>query len=222
MTSHTSESQLNSSPRVLFIPPDILIGMDRNEETISMLLVRHAEAEANKKREKGDVAFGNFESPLTHKALSQQAPDARRELIETHNFTPKDFEKAVLASEYLRTGDTARAMGFETIHTLELLNESDIYQKRKLRGVDVIKKHVEEDGWLPRKERKRGRKILKMIKRGELNEYGVIFSHGMVIAGILSELNRQSGFEVIKPDPKRGLVPLQAQIIKIEVKPGKS
>ncbi len=176
-----------------------------------ILLIRHAESTANV----GDVAFGNFESPLTENALNNQIPSARKELIEKYGINPDEYSRSVAVSEYYRTYQTARELGFRAIDRTEVINESEIYNSDELAGVDFIKKHVDEDGWLPDQELDRAQQIIENIKSGSF-DYEIIFSHGMVIASILSELNRL-GVMAIEPDNKRGYVPLQAQIIQIEI-----
>ena len=176
-----------------------------------VLLIRHAESTANK----GDVAFGNFEAPLTDNALNNQIPNARKELIEKYGINPDEYSRPVAVSEYYRTYQTAKELGFRAIDEIEVFNESEIYQSDELASLDVIKKHVDDDGWLPEQELVRARQIIENIKNGTF-DYEIIFSHGMVIAGILSELNRL-GFMAIEPDNKRGYVPLQSQIIQIEI-----
>ena len=76
--------------------------------------------------------------------------------------------------------------------------------------MDVIKKHVDENGWLPEQELERARQIIKEIQDGNLNQE-IFVSHGMVIAGVISELNRL-GLADVPFDAKRGYVPLQAQV----------
>jgi len=176
-----------------------------------VLLIRHAESTANK----GDVAFGNFEAPLTDNALNNQIPNARKELIEKYGINPDEYSRPVAVSEYYRTYQTAKELGFRAIDEIEVFNESEIYQSDELASLDVIKKHVDDDGWLPEQELVRARQIIENIKNGTF-DYEIIFSHGMVIAGILSELNRL-GAMAIEPDNKRGYVPLQSQIIQIEI-----
>ncbi len=176
-----------------------------------VILIRHAESTANI----GDVAFGNFEAPLTDNALNNQIPNARKELIEKYGINPDEYSRPVAVSEYYRTYQTARELGFRAIDRIEIINESEIYQSDELAGVNVIQKHVDDEGWLPEQELVRARQIIENIKSGSL-DYEIIFSHGMVIAGTLSELNRQ-GIMEIEPNAKRGYVPLQAQIVQIEV-----
>lgn len=175
-----------------------------------VLLIRHAESTANS----GDVAFGNYEAPLTENALNNQIPKARKELIEKYGINPDEYDRPVAASEYNRTYQTARELGFRAIERIEVFNESEIYQSGELAGVNVIKKHVDNDGWLPEQELARSRQIIENIKSGSI-DYEIIFSHGMVIAGVLSELNKRGA--IIKPDAKRGYVPLQAQITEIDI-----
>ena len=177
-----------------------------------VLLVRHAQSTANT----GDVAFGNFEAPLTDHALKHQIPQLRKELIDEYGINPDEYDRPVVASEYHRTHQTARELGFRYIDKTGIINESDIYHSDTLAGVDVVQKHVEEGGWLPEEELARAQEIIDHIRRGTF-EYEIIFSHGMVIAGILSELNKRRGSKSIKPDAERGYVPLQAQIIQIDI-----
>ena len=175
-----------------------------------ILLIRHAESTANK----GDVAFGNYEAPLTENALNNQIPNAKKELMEKYGINPDEYNRPVAASEYNRTYQTARELGFRAIDRIEIFNESEIYQSGELAGVNVIQKHVDGEGWLPEQELVRARQIIEDIKSGSI-DYEIIFSHGMVIAGILSELNRHGAAN--EPDAKRGYVPLQAQITQIEI-----
>lgn len=174
-----------------------------------VLLIRHAESTANK----GDVAFGNYEAPLTDNAINNQIPNTRKELIEKYGINPDEYDRPVAVSEYYRTYQTARELGFRAIDKFEIINESEIYQSDELDGVDVIKKHVNEE-WLPEQELVRARQIIENLK-SDAFDYEIIFSHGMVIAGIIRELNKQGA--VIEPDAKRGYVPLQAQITQIEI-----
>ncbi len=176
-----------------------------------ILFIRHAESTTNV----GDVAFGNLEAPLTQKALEVQIPNAKNELFEKYGISPESCNKLVASSLYRRAHQTAKELGFGYVDQLEILNESQIYNQGELKGVDVIKKHVDENGWLPEQELVRARQIIKAIQDGEIN-HEIFVSHGMVIAGIISELNR-SGFADIPFDAKRGYVPLQAQIVCVRV-----
>ena len=171
-----------------------------------ILFIRHAESTVNN----GDVAFGNLEAPLTQKALEVQIPNTENELFEKYGITPDRCDKLVAVSLYRRACQTAEALGFKNINQLEILNESQIYNDGELKGVDVIKKHVSENGWLPELELARARQIIKEIQDRKLN-YEIFVSHGMVIAGVISELNRL-GLADVPFDAKRGYVPLQAQV----------
>lgn len=175
------------------------------------LLIRHAESTANI----GDVSFGNIEAPLTENAISNQIPNTLRELIEKYGINPLEYPKAVVASEYNRPYQTALNLGFSAIDRSGLLNESDIYNSGELRGVNVIKKHVQDNGWLPEPELERARQIIENIEDGTL-DYDVFFSHGMIIAAIVSVLKSQGRIQT-SFDEKRGFVPLQAQIIPIDI-----
>ena len=176
-----------------------------------LLLIRHAESTANI----GDVSFGNIGAPLTEKAINNQIPNTRKELIEKYGINPMDYQKTVVASEYNRTYQTALALGFLAIDRCSLLNESEIYNSGELFGVDVIKKHIQGNGWLPEQEIRRAQKIIENIQDGTL-DYEIVFSHGMIIAAIVSELEKL-GLIHTSFDMKRGYVPLQAQIVPIEI-----
>lgn len=176
-----------------------------------ILFIRHAESTVNN----GDVAFGNLNAPLTQKALEIQIPNAKNELLEKYGINPDNCDKLVACSLYERAHQTAKELGFNKVDQLEILNESEIYNDGELKGVDVIKKHVNENGWLPEQELERARQIIKEIQEGKLN-YEIFVSHGMVIAGIASELNRL-GLAEVPFDSKRGYVPLQAQIVRVKL-----
>ncbi len=175
------------------------------------LFIRHAESTINT----GDIAFGNLEAPLTQKALEIQIPNAKNELLEKYGISPERCDKLVASSLYRRAHQTAKELGFGQVDQFEILNESRIYNQGDLRGVDVIKKHVSENGWLPEPELERARQIIKYIQDGDL-DYEIFVSHGMVIAGIISELNRL-GIAQISFDSRRGYIPLQAQIVRIAI-----
>ncbi len=178
---------------------------------MELYFIRHAQSTVNT----GDVAFGNLEAPLTQRALEIQIPDAINELSEKYGINPERCDKLVATSLYRRARETAEVLGFKQIDQLEILNESQIYNDGELKGVDVIKKHVSENGWLPELELARARQIIKEIQDRKLN-YEVFVSHGMVIAGVISELNKL-GLADIPFDPKRGYVPLQAQIVRVSI-----
>ena len=176
-----------------------------------ILLIRHAESTANV----GDVAFGNLNAPLTQNGLLNQIPQTKKELIEKYSINPDQYTNPVAVSLYKRTLQTAEALGFKNTETIEIIGESEIYNSGELASVDVVKKHVDEHGWLPNQELSRAQQIIQNIRSGIMN-YEIIISHGMVIASILSELNRQ-GLYTTNPDARRGYVPLQSQIIAVEI-----
>lgn len=134
--------------------------------------------------------------------------------MRVHGIIPVNYVKPVLTSLYERSLQTAQAAGFATIHRTDIIDESEIYSSGPLAGVDVIKKHVNEDGWLPEEEMDRAHCFIEAVRMGRL-PYEIVFSHGMIIAAIISELARQGG--VYRFDEKRGYVPLQAGIVRVEI-----
>ena len=136
------------------------------------------------------------------------------ELVRTHGIVPVDYAKPVLTSFYERSLQTAQTAGFAAIHRTDIIDESEIYTTGPLAGVDVINKHVTEDGWLPEEEIDRAYCFIEAVRKGRL-PYEIVFSHGMIIAAIVSELARQGG--VYRFDEKRGYVPLQAGIVRVEI-----
>lgn len=175
-----------------------------------LLLVRHAQSSVNVK----DLAFGNRGAPLTTLGLEVQVPSLVYSLITDHGIIPEKYERPVLASTYERPFQTALRAGFKEIHRSDLIDESEIYGLGPLAGIDIVKKHVAEDGWLPDEEIERAQAFLKAVKSGKL-PYEIVFSHGMVIAAIVSELNKQGARYPF--DPKRGYIPKQAQIVPVTI-----
>lgn len=177
-----------------------------------ILLVRHAQSYANKR---DFAAFGNVDSPLTEKGI-QQAEALKQTFDEEFGIAPEDYDRPVLASTFTRAQQTAMHAGFRNVDISPLINESDPdLDEVVMSGSDVIRKHAGER-WVPDGVTQRASTFLDHVRDGELN-YGIYFSHGMFIAGVLLECNVRL-IEVAVPfDEKRGYVPLQTAIIKLEV-----
>lgn len=173
-------------------------------------LVRHGESFANKR---DFAAFGNVDSPLTEKGI-EQAKGLQTIFHGQFDIDPCCYEEPVAVSEYTRAQQTAEYAGFQNREVLPLINESDV-DRDIMTGVDVIRKHKAER-WVPQETRERACELYTRIKDKDL-PYKVYFAHGMFIAGFLLECNVRL-VEVARPfDEKRGYVPLQAEIIKLQV-----
>lgn len=175
-----------------------------------LFLIRHAQATVNV----DDLAFGNKEAPLTEAGIAQ-ALNTRQHLIDQYGVVPEEYRAPVLASDYQRSYETACRIGFGDIHRNGIIDESDIYNEGALAGVDVIKKHVKEAGWVPEEEMERARLLIEGIRDGTL-PYKIIFSHGMVIASVLTLLKQEGDSRVVF-DRKRGFVPLQASVTVVNL-----
>jgi len=174
-----------------------------------ILFIRHGESEANVR----DLAVGNREASLTRRGIAQ-ALDLRRRLIVGHGIIPELYGLPVAASWHARTFETAWRAGFRFIDRHEILDESEIYNRGELAGVDVVAKHVNEGGWIPEEEVARSRQIIEGCRNGAL-PYGIIFCHGMVMAGVEAELNNRGANYPF--DPVRGLIPLQTDIVSVSL-----
>ncbi len=175
-----------------------------------VLLVRHAQSHANKRN---FAAFGNVKSPLTERGISQ-AQGLGYVFRETYGIDPLHYDRPVLASEFTRPQQTAEHAGFTKIDTSSLINESDV-DRDVMSGVDVIDRHRKER-WAPSESLERAQKFIELVRSGEL-AYQIYFSHGMFIASVLLELDQPVG-SISQPfDEKRGFVPLQATVIKVNL-----
>lgn len=171
-----------------------------------VLLARHAQSFANKR---DFAAFGNIDSPLTEKGLTQ-SDELSKLFVAEYGIDPVNYNEPVLSSEFTRTQQTANRVGFRNIDINPLINEADV-DREIGDGKDVIEKHKNER-WAPELVRERARKFLDLVQKGEL-EYQIFFTHGIFIASVLLELDTNSHIF----DEKRGYVPLQASITKIAI-----
>lgn len=173
-----------------------------------ILLARHSQSFANKR---DFAAFGNVDSPLTERG-TEQSHGLGTELEVRHGITPATYGKAVLASEYRRTQETAETAGFTEIHISPLINEADV-DREIMSGLDVIRKHTEER-WVAEEIRPRAAEFIDKVQSGEL-DYEIYFTHGMFIASVLLECDARNIATGVPFDAQRGYVPLQATIIPI-------
>ena len=173
-----------------------------------IIFIRHAESYANV----GDLAFGNFDSPLTENAIKNQIPKLKKELIEKYKINPDSYDLPVASSAYNRAFQTASELGFKNIDKLPLLGEVDIPD---MTGLEIKQKHLQE-GWLPEDDYSVAQKIIQNFKNG-VYKYEVLFTHGVVIASLIDELNK-SGDTNISFDSTRGYIPKQAEIVELEIK----
>ena len=175
-----------------------------------IILVRHAQSYANIR---DFAAFGNIDSPLTEKGVAQ-ATALNGIFKASFGIAPESNTQSVAVSEYTRAQQTAHYAGFHKTEALSLINESDV-DRDILSGTDVIAKHT-QDRWVPDETRKRAAELFDRIKDEDLT-YDIYFTHGMFIAGFLLECSARLG-EVPPPfTDKRGYVPLQASVIKLEI-----
>lgn len=171
--------------------------------------MRHGESYANKR---DFTAFGNIDSPLTEKGIAQ-AKGLHGTFLD-FGIDADSYEQPVAASEYIRAQQTAQYAGFQRMDVLSLINESDV-DRDIMSGVDVIKKHRAER-WVPNETKERIHELYTRIQDDDL-KYQVYFAHGMFIAGFLLKCDVQL-VEVGRPfDGRRGYVPFQAEIIKLQV-----
>ncbi len=174
-----------------------------------LLLIRHAQAKVNV----GDLGIGNKSSPLTPKGI-EQTKALKQLLMSRFGIVAEEYDQPVVASTYRRPFETAYRTGFRTVHRSPIIDESEIYGQGELAGVDIIKKHISEGGWIPQEEQARARQFIDAVQDGSW-PYTIVYSHGMVIAAIVSELNRQGAAYPF--DPERGYVPLQSGVLALEV-----
>jgi broad specificity phosphatase PhoE len=174
------------------------------------LLIRHAQAFANIR---DFTAFGNEDSPLTDKGILQ-AHGINETLRTEFDIVPEEYDRPVLASSYKRPQQTAQVVGFKDIHVSPIINESDI-DDASMNGRDVIEKHAQEV-WAPDSVKARAGDFIDKVQSGEL-DYEIYFSHGMFIAAVLLECDVRVIEIATDFDEKRGYVPLQAAITKVDI-----
>lgn len=176
-----------------------------------LLLVRHSQAKANR----GDfAAFGNKESPLTEKGRIQ-CVGLRTVLKEEYGIDPEMYTQKVAVSEYVRPQETAREVGFTAMDICPVLNEPD-FSRGTMTGLEIVRKHRKER-WAPDEARIQARDLLDMITSHRF-PYFLAFTHGIFTASVLLELE-EAGHDMSSYnfDPKRGYVPLQAGVTRIQV-----
>jgi broad specificity phosphatase PhoE len=179
-----------------------------------VLLIRHAQSEANKERSdiaEGAVhtAIGNTTAQLTPKGI-EQSEELAVLLGERYGIEPARYDRPVASSEYTRPQETLVAVGFQKYHLLPILNELEVSDEiiPLLGGRKIIEKHATER-WVPDEVYKRAVRFIDMVRSGELG-YQIYFSHGLFIAGVklaAEEFAPQNSYEF----SKRGYIPLQAE-----------
>ena len=164
---------------------------------------------------KATSLFLREESPLTEKGIAQ-ARALSSIFLDVYGIPPQKYDRPVLASSYARSQQTAQYAGFPEIAVDPIIDESSIdNETQSMNGNDIIIKHRLER-WVPESVRERASSFLGKIDNGELG-YEIYFAHGMFIAAVFLECDVRS---IAVPTPfheKRGYVPLQASITKLEV-----
>lgn len=173
------------------------------------ILVRHAESHANT----GNfVAFGNEDSPLNENGI-KQIPGIRRAFKQL-GIIPSEYEKPVLTSEFVRTKETAKRVGFRFIDHSPLINEARVDEEVRS-GIKPVLKHAAER-WVPDTIKEPASRFVDMLQSGGMG-YEIFFTHGMFIAGALLECDERGIQTGVPFDPKRGYVPLRAAVTKITI-----
>lgn len=171
-------------------------------------LIRHGQSYANLR---DFTAFGNHESPLTEKGISQ-AIELRQTLRNNHAIESSHYVDTVAVSELVRAQQTAEHAGFKKVSIIPLINESDV-DEEVMQGIDVISKHRSEL-WVPSETKSRARELYERIRDRDMR-YEIYFTHGMFIAGFLLECAVQL-VEIHKPfDSNRGYIPLLTEVVKV-------
>ncbi len=167
-------------------------------------LARHGQSTVNV----GDIAFGNKSAPLTVVGMGQTS-ELRNGFMEV-GITPESYDMPVLASDYVRARDTARATGFTVIDQSSIVNEANL-EGDISQGLQVIKKHS-KTGWVPEETYVRAQHFISLIREGMLG-YEVYFTHGMFIASVLTVLEDDRH----TLDADRGFIPLQASLTVVDI-----
>lgn len=175
-----------------------------------ILLARHAQARVNKR---DFAAFGNKESPLTEHGI-QQAKSMNQGFRTDFRIIPEEYDRPVLASTFVRPQQTARLVGFRVVHTSSLIDEARVDDEVKS-GISPVDKHV-KDRWVPDSIKGPAARFVDEVSDRTL-DYEIYFSHGMFIASVILELDARHIEHGVPFDPKRGYVPLQAAITRLEV-----
>lgn len=175
-----------------------------------IILARHAESHANN----GDfVAFGNNESPLTdhgiEEALAMRAAFGTRFAI-----NPGEYERAVLASTFTRTQQTAEVVGFRVVDISSSIDEARV-DKEVRSGIKPAVKHAKER-WVPDTIKGPAASFVDGVQSGEL-DYEIFFTHGMFTAGVLLECDARGIDHGVPFDIERGYVPLRAALTQLTI-----
>lgn len=185
-----------------------------------VLLIRHAQSEANKQRSddtEGAVhtAIGNSTARITSKGI-EQSEELATLLNEQFGIDPAMYDKPVASSEYTRPQETLIAAGFQRYHLQPILNELEVSDEiiPLLGGRKIIEKHARER-WVPDEVYERAVRFIEMVRSGELG-YQIYFSHGLFIAGV------KLAAEEYAPENSyhfgdRGYIPLQAEPTQLVV-----
>ncbi|OGL29363.1 hypothetical protein A3D14_01180 [Candidatus Saccharibacteria bacterium RIFCSPHIGHO2_02_FULL_47_12] len=179
-----------------------------------ILLVRHAKSYAN---QRDFTAFGNVDSPLVEKGV-KQAQELAEVLKNQYGIIPSEYDLPVVSSEFVRPQQTAQIAGFKKVHIHPVINEAEF--DRTVMGVpDPVAKHARER-WAPDETRERAKRLIEIIRTGELN-YTIFFTHGLFIAATLLELSEEAqanghrlGHEFTED---RGFIPRLATITPVEI-----
>lgn len=179
-----------------------------------ILLVRHAKSYAN---QRDFAAFGNMDSPLTEKGI-EQARALGGLFRDQYGIVPAQYDRPVVASEFVRAQQTAQIAGFKDIHISTLINEADF--DRTVLGVpDPVSKHATER-WVPDETRQRAVRFIELVRSGQL-DYQIFFTHGLFKAAVLTELAHESsanGMEFGHSFTEaRGFIPFVATITPVKV-----
>lgn len=179
-----------------------------------VLLVRHGVSNANV----GDfTAFGNQDSPLTHRGIGQ-ARGLALAFDAEYGIIPRDYELSVVASEFRRTQETAKYAGFSSIMVDSVVNEARTIEIG-VSGQELIRRHASER-WAPDETVERAQRFIDLVRSGELSQQ-IFFSHGVFIAStklILAREAEQAGCESpFEFSETRGYIPSTATITAVNI-----
>lgn len=182
-----------------------------------IIMVRHGQAEINEERKAGEVstAIGHSKSPLTKKGVMQSIVLGDERFPKQFGIKPREYGRAVAASEFLRPQQTLEYAGFREVHVLPILNELtpplELVEGRK-----AIEKHAAER-WTPEDDGQVD-EFVDRIRSDDLT-YEIYGSHGLFIAKLMMKLEAEVGVEAFPHefDPERGYIPFQTGVVVLDV-----
>ena len=149
------------------------------------LIIRHGLSEANNRNNLGTLAFASKDAPLMPKGIEQAQ---KLGVVLRQKYPADTLDTAIACSELLRAQQTAQEAGFSQIIPYSILNEVE-------HGMDLKSlRSMLDSGELPQSALDTAETILESPPRE-----GIIFTHGLVIAGLTEVLGLSQNYGRLIP-----------------------